>query len=405
MQMRATGSDHESDDEELEDEGEDQNEEIHSDDDGQENSDETAGNIEDEDDEIDKARVLLGGVRCAAHTLQLTVHDCIKECNLKKHLVNVRSAVKVLRKFPFKASFKMEKKKLPFLDVETRWNSAFEMVSYFKENETFIKDLLKSNQKEALISKSTWTFIWSFTAVFQPVFIATKKLQEENMTMGDFLFAWETCRLELEDSTSNMAKCLIRHMDRRRVKLFSPPVVAALYLDPRVNFHGSELLTDVDRKVAVDHLLELWNSLKDDQESQPNAPPKDKRTTVTTSSPSTTSQPSKMELFLRRKSPTKSPECLNIEQKLHELSLQPRVSCDDDVLEFWDCKKKLEPELYALAQVALAVPCTQVSVERSFNSLALILSDRRLRLGNANLTNILLVKLNAVLFELIDLKF
>lgn len=129
MQMRATGSDHESDDEELEDEGEDQNEEIHSDDDGQENSDETAGNIEDEDDEIDKARVLLGGVRCAAHTLQLTVHDCIKECNLKKHLVNVRSAVKVLRKFPFKASFKMEKKKLPFLDVETRWNSAFEMVS------------------------------------------------------------------------------------------------------------------------------------------------------------------------------------------------------------------------------------------------------------------------------------
>lgn len=82
-----------------------------------------------ETDEVEKARVLLGGVRCAAHTLQLTVHDCIKECKLKKQLTNVRAAVKVLRKFPFKASFKADKRKLPFLDCETRWNSSYEMAS------------------------------------------------------------------------------------------------------------------------------------------------------------------------------------------------------------------------------------------------------------------------------------
>lgn len=99
--------------------------------DGEDHDDEESAeddHAEQEDDELEKARALLGGIRCAAHTLQLAVNDCIKECKLKKMLGNVRQAVKTLRKFPFKSCFKTENKKLPSLDCETRWNSAYLMV-------------------------------------------------------------------------------------------------------------------------------------------------------------------------------------------------------------------------------------------------------------------------------------
>lgn len=218
------------------------------------------------------------------------------------------------------------------------------------------------------------------------------------MTMGDFLFAWETCRLDLLESSDSMASCLLKHMERRREKLFSPAVVAALFMDPRVNFGGSEFLTDDDRRVAINHLMKLGNALKNDGEEV------DARPNVPVPTTSTTSEPSRMEKFLRRRTPTKAPDNLNIEQALRGMALQERLCADDDVLEYWEGKKKAEPQLYAISQVALAVPCTQVSVERAFNSLALILSDRRLRLSNENLTNILLIKLNAVLFDKIDLK-
>ncbi|KAL1501040.1 hypothetical protein ABEB36_006444 [Hypothenemus hampei] len=39
-----------------------------------------------------------------------------------------------------------------------------------------------------------------------------------------------------------------------------------------------------------------------------------------------------------------------------------------DILEYWKKYERTDMDLYELAKVALAVPATQVSVERSFNS-------------------------------------
>jgi hAT family C-terminal dimerisation region len=41
-----------------------------------------------------------------------------------------------------------------------------------------------------------------------------------------------------------------------------------------------------------------------------------------------------------------------------------------------------DPQLFGLSQVVLAVPPTQVSVERAFSALGLILTARRNRLGD-----------------------
>lgn len=67
--------------------------------------------------------------------------------------------------------------------------------------------------------------------------------------------------------------------------------------------------------------------------------------------------------------------------------------------------RSAEPELYELSQMVLAAPCTQVSVERSFSALSVILTDRRLRISDENLANILFVKLNDDLFNCVILEY
>ena len=48
---------------------------------------------------------------------------------------------------------------------------------------------------------------------------------------------------------------------------------------------------------------------------------------------------------------------------------------------YWESQKIKEPELFLLSQVVLALPVTQVSVERAYSGLKFILSDLRSNLS------------------------
>lgn len=67
---------------------------------------------------------------------------------------------------------------------------------------------------------------------------------------------------------------------------------------------------------------------------------------------------------------------------------------DIKVLRYWDTQSHRDLEMAAVAEVVLALPISQVSVERAFSHLPLILTDRRSRLGDKTLDNNLTVKLN-----------
>lgn len=77
----------------------------------------------------------------------------------------------------------------------------------------------------------------------------------------------------------------------------------------------------------------------------------------------------------------------------------PRISKGNNILEFWEQKKLEIPLLYEAAQVVLAVPATQVSVERAFSALKFVLSPQRVHLTEQSLRNILFVRLNENFFE------
>lgn len=71
-----------------------------------------------------------------------------------------------------------------------------------------------------------------------------------------------------------------------------------------------------------------------------------------------------------------------------------RAKLKEDVLVYWQNNKDNYPELYKLAEIVLAVPGTQVSVERLFSMLKFILNSLRNRLSSDIINDILFLKAN-----------
>lgn len=70
--------------------------------------------------------------------------------------------------------------------------------------------------------------------------------------------------------------------------------------------------------------------------------------------------------------------------KRHALTVNP--------LRYWSEEEKSTPNTGALASVVLSLPVTQVSVERVFSCLPIIITDRRNRLSARTVNNLLVVK-------------
>lgn len=70
------------------------------------------------------------------------------------------------------------------------------------------------------------------------------------------------------------------------------------------------------------------------------------------------------------------------------------LDVEENALKYWEESKYKYPNLYNLSQIVLAIPCAQVSVERSFSALRIIMSDLRTNLSASTLNKLLFVKLN-----------
>ena len=99
--------------------------------------------------------------------------------------------------------------------------------------------------------------------------------------------------------------------------------------------------------------------------------------------------------------------CVNEYEVFTEINdlIFDRLSADESVVDFWQKHKFVSPELYKIAQVVLAVPATQVSVERAFSALNCVLTEKRTKLNERTLKNIMLVKTNKTLFKSASLKY
>lgn len=77
----------------------------------------------------------------------------------------------------------------------------------------------------------------------------------------------------------------------------------------------------------------------------------------------------------------------------------PKEDVDINLLNYWHEQKYNIPFLKQLAYIIHAVPATQVTVERAFSALRLILNDQRCNLSDEKLRSIMFVKLNQSSFN------
>lgn len=112
---------------------------------------------------------------------------------------------------------------------------------------------------------------------------------------------------------------------------------------------------------------------------------------------------SRLEQLLQRNAQPKAlASCSDIAAQLRKFSTLERLPIDANMLYWWEENKNDHPDLYRLSCVALAVPCTQVSVERAFSGFGQVLTPARTKLGKERLEMILFIKLNATVLQTYD---
>lgn len=84
------------------------------------------------------------------------------------------------------------------------------------------------------------------------------------------------------------------------------------------------------------------------------------------------------------------------EQNLLNFKLTPLLDRKVDLLTFWSENKNTNPQLYKLAMIVLAIPMTQVSVERVFSAAEYVFSDLKGGMSSDLLQDILLIRCNGL---------
>ncbi|CAI6358146.1 unnamed protein product [Macrosiphum euphorbiae] len=306
------------------------------------------------------------------------------------------------------ALLKKENMNLCILDIVTRWNSTYLMLLRLIELKPFCTDHQLINT-DLFLNTRDWDRIDNLVKSLQPAFLCTKLLQKKDLTLGDFYGIWIQTQNKLNLINTSISKSVLHFMKIRQDKLLENDVfIATIYLDPRYLC----LLNAATKKKAVSHLLTTWSlkeslsltaiaiensnkelvepaALDDDSNSL------EKETSVITDD---------FEEFIRTTSqPISTANSINlnnsindIKKKIEDFANTDRVHYKENVVQYWLAKKNEMPQLFELAEIVMAVPATQVSVERSFSGLKFILSDLRSSLSSQMLENILIIRGNSL---------
>ncbi|XP_062549894.1 uncharacterized protein LOC134214559 [Armigeres subalbatus] len=341
-------------------------------------------------------------VRCAVHTLQLAVGDVIKKNDA--NIARITKVVKETRKTKYTLYFEHKNASKAPLWCITRWGGRYEMINSIVSQEFFYKEIGQEH-KELELFEGDWNYMKHFVAAFKPVYELTKKMQEKHCSLNDFYISWLQATCMVEKEIDNPFHDPLLETLNTRLKLLMENMVfkAAIFLDPRLNFLGSKLFASVDEREAVmNFIINTYNRIVN--------------TACVSSTPSSSTNVQS----------TPAPDCVNKDVsdeledyitrmiggcsanisgtpsfhiQLRQLEVEPRQPHHYDVWNHWLARKRTHPELYAVAMVVLAAPSNQVSVERAFSALALVLSDLRTGLAEKTLEEILLVKLNREIFQ------
>ncbi|XP_055549065.1 uncharacterized protein LOC129732305 [Wyeomyia smithii] len=319
--------------------------------------------------------------------------------------------------------FNQHKIALPPKVCQTRWNVWYILMKYLKSLEGTPFLALLQNKDPYIDFSCQWNFIRKFCEAFEPVFVLTLKTQKNHVPLTDFYAEWLVCQAQLNGCSEEniLARKLLAAMESRMKTLRnSMPFKVCIYMDPRFNFFGSNRLGNNEKSEVQQYLLALNAKLNDiaglnteicEENADTTRASSDDfveqylthlfhEDTVTTQHGFISSDPFLKEIIKlesRTKVPIVSPQ---------EPGLTPsgRSQVNFDIMQYWKQRKFANPNIYRLAIALLSVPSTQVTVERLFSQLKLVLTDSRTCLSDKMISDIMLLKMNSSLWpRIIDI--
>lgn len=236
------------------------------------------------------------------------------------------------------------------------------MLSRLLELKEFCTELSKRDPglNKVSLTAESWDEVAEIVQVLLPSKICAKKLQSEQLTPGDFYGSWLSCKLHTEKFNTRLSNVILQNMkNREKLLLDNPVLAAAVFLDPRYKV----MLTKEQTENAINHLIKLSGHLSVIADKSLTSITDESSST----SLSTSEEVDEVESFLKQNETSNKSEPRKIETVLVTYDKnQSRISRKADVLEFWKSQQHTQPELFCLAMIVLAVPVTQVSVERLF---------------------------------------
>ncbi|XP_058828691.1 uncharacterized protein LOC131688448 [Topomyia yanbarensis] len=272
------------------------------------------------------------------------------------------------------------------------------MIRSIIKQESFFSSM-QEHFSELKLTEDDWTFMKEYETAFLPLHKMTKLLHTQHQVFSEFYMQWILALKNVRELKDNrFSKHLADTLEKRLEMLRGTMLFkAALSLDPRFNYLDSTFFSSDEKIESQNYILNVWRRMQiiggfakqNDSLEQANISVEDQDITDYLT-----------ELFGGKLDPkTEATIEIDIQIQLKLLEVEPRQRHDFDIWTHWISRKTSHPQLAQVALVILATPSRQVSVERSFSALALVLSDHRTAISDDTLEDILILKLNDDIFE------
>lgn len=342
-------------------------------------------------------------VNCVVHKLQLGVNFFLwKNEKSTTDLINDAGKIVVKLRTPL-ARYKLSASglKQPKLQVETRWDTVNIMLECLLQ----LKDFCLAHQEEPgfenlKISHAVWTKIADLQKALKLPAELTKTLQREDLLISDFIYFWFSMMLQLDALAGNsFAQSLKGCIKKREKQIFqNEAILAGWYLDKNlllmpdldddmklkakkvirmVYNKRNKLSGAVEQEITEDADIQLV----DEPVIDPNVNPLDHfLATLGKASTNVSAQHSQTK------------DSLEKELVMYEKMETPQVR--ENTLKWWRDNFETFPILSPIALDILSAPVTEVTAERLFSHLNIVLDDHRSRLKGNLINDILFLRMN-----------
>lgn len=247
-----------------------------------------------------------------------------------------------------------------------------------------------------------WKILQEFVRVLRIPYDATIALQSPFITLSEVYGIWTKMTLRLGACAAKnvfktgLSQKLIAALNAKKESIFNTPEMeGCLFLDPRFR---TVILNNRDKyDRAKEFLLSLWSRINSLPQSNAS-----KNMSSNGSSEFHVSFDEQAELNRLMS----QGECSTNQQNQNfpiedtiQLFQPPLLPSENSVIEFWETQK--QSPLYNLAMAVLSIPPTQVKIEQNFSSVGHVFTERRFKLSEERLKDILLINLNKDVFKLV----